>query len=123
VPLLVCCFFRLLPVQDNLTKTMKTMIHSALLIVLLASAAVVEGGPLAYATCQTACNYGAVSCYSAAGLIFGVSTAASAATGPVGWVAWLTTTPTSTLAAAAACSAAQGVCMAACTPLLVAPTP
>ena len=37
-------------------------------------------------------------------------------TGPVGWWAWLT-------GAAAACSAGQGVCMAACTSLLIAPTP
>ncbi|CAF1621987.1 unnamed protein product, partial [Didymodactylos carnosus] len=83
----------------------------------------VSSGPLAYAACQTACNYGAVTCYSLAGLTFGVTTAAAAATGPVGWWAWLTSTPTSTIAAAAACSAAQGTCMAACTPLLVAPTP
>ncbi|UJR16804.1 hypothetical protein I4U23_003703 [Adineta vaga] len=83
----------------------------------------VFSGPLAYAACQTACNYGAVTCYAAAGLTFGASTAAAAATGPVGWWAWLTSTPTSTVAAAAACSAAQGACMAACTPLLVAPTP
>ncbi|CAF1260355.1 unnamed protein product, partial [Rotaria magnacalcarata] len=55
----------------------------------------VSPGPLAYGACQTACNYGAVTCYSLAGLTFGVST----------------------LAAAATCSAAQGACMAACTPL------
>jgi len=62
-------------------------------------------GPLAWGTCQTACNLGAVKCYSASGLIFGVS-------GPItGGIAAFT------------CSAIQGTCMAACTPLLVAPTP
>jgi hypothetical protein len=60
-------------------------------------------GPIAFGVCQTACNAGAVLCYSAARLTFG-------AAGPPGW-------------AAAACSAAQGVCMAACVPLLLVPTP
>jgi hypothetical protein len=94
-----------------------------LFIFLLSIPPLVSGGPLTYAACQTACNYGAVTCYSLAGLTFGVSTAGAAVTGPVGWWAWLTSTPTSTIAAAAACSAAQGTCMAACTPLLVAPSP
>jgi hypothetical protein len=100
------------------SKRMKTLF---IFFVLLPS--LVSSGPLAYAACQTACNYGAVTCYSLAGLTFGVATAGAAATGPVGWWAWLTSTPTSTIAAAAACSAAQGTCMAACAPLLVAPTP
>lgn len=69
-------------------------------------------GPLAWAACQTACNAGAVACYSAAGLTFGI-------TAPVTWWAWFAGAP----AAAAACSAIQGTCMAACTPLLLAPTP
>ncbi|CAF0957721.1 unnamed protein product [Rotaria magnacalcarata] len=94
-----------------------------LFIFLLILPVLVSSGPLAYGACQTACNYGAVTCYSLAGLTFGVSTAAATATGPVGWWAWLTSTPTSTLTAAAACSVAQGTCMAACTPLLIAPTP
>ena len=89
-----------------------------LLILFLLLPTVAYSGPLAYGLCQTACNYGAVTCYSLAGLTFGVTTAVATATGPVGWWAWLTTTPTSTLAAAAACSAAQGTCMAACTPLM-----
>ena len=93
------------------------------LILLLLLPTLVSSGPLAYAGCQTACNYGAVTCYSLAGLTFGVSTVGAAATGPVGWWAWLTSAPASTIGAAAACSAAQGACMAACTPLLVAPTP
>jgi hypothetical protein len=73
-----------------------------------------QSGPVTYAACQTACNYGAVTCYSYAGLTFGVATTVGVITGPVGWWAWLTTTPTSTLAWAAGCSAAQGTCMAAC---------
>ena len=92
-------------------------------IILLLSTTLASAGPLAYAACQTACNYGAVTCYSLAGLTFGAATVGAAATGPVGWWAWLTSTPTSTIAAAAACSAAQGTCMAACASLLVAPTP
>lgn len=94
-----------------------------MLLLLAAFVALVAGGPLSYAACQTACNSGAVYCYGAAGLTFGVATAAGASTGPVGWWAWLTNAPASAIAAAAACSAAQGTCMAACTPLLVAPTP
>eukprot|EP01087_Luapelamoeba_hula_P009742 TRINITY_DN2544_c0_g1_i1.p2 TRINITY_DN2544_c0_g1~~TRINITY_DN2544_c0_g1_i1.p2 ORF type:complete len:114 (+),score=12.37 TRINITY_DN2544_c0_g1_i1:146-487(+) len=82
-----------------------------------------EAGPVAYAACQTACNYGAVTCYASVGLTFGTVTIAGAATGPIGWWAWLCATPTSTLAGAAACSAAQGTCMAACVALLTAPTP
>lgn len=92
-------------------------------ILLLLATNLVFAGPLAYAACQTACNSGAVTCYSLAGLTFGAATAGAAVTGPVGWWAWLTSAPTSTVAAAAACSAAQGACMAACTSLLVAPTP
>lgn len=80
-------------------------------------------GPLAYAACQSACNYGAVCCYSSVGLKFGAVTLAGAATGPGGWIAWLASAPASTIALAATCSAAQGTCMAACTPLLLAPTP
>jgi hypothetical protein len=81
---------------------MTTVIRLLILSVLLSLA---HGGPVAYAFCQTACNMGAVTCYAAAGLTFGVS-------GPIGPVAGAT-----------ACSAAQGVCMALCTPLLIAPTP
>lgn len=70
----------------------------------------VAAGPLVVALCYSACNAGVVSCYSAAGLVFG--------TNPVGWVAWLAGGP----AAASACSAAQGACMAACTVSVAAPT-
>ena len=96
---------------------------TALILCVFTFFTLASAGPLTYAACQTACNYGAVSCYAAAGLTFGVSTAAGAATGPVGWFAWLWTAPASTIAAAVACSAAQGTCMAACASLLVAPTP
>lgn len=78
-----------------------------------------SAGPLAYATCQTACNAGAVLCYAKSGLVFGTVTIGTAPAGPLAWAA-------SVLgfgSAAALCSAAQGTCMAACTPLLVAPTP
>ena len=42
-------------------------------LLLLSCLCAVEAGPLAYAACQTACNAGAVYCYSQAGLVFGVS--------------------------------------------------
>ena len=93
------------------------------LLVLLFIIGIAAAGPVTYGACQTACNYGAMTCYSLAGLKFGVATAAGAATGPIGWWAWVATAPASTLAAAAACSAAQGACMTACATLLVAPAP
>jgi hypothetical protein len=68
----------------------------ALLIFLLVLPSLVSSGQSAFATCQSACNYGADKCFSLAGLIFGVH-------------------------ANSACSAAQGTCMAACLPLLVVP--
>ena len=52
---------------------------------------------ISYGACQTACNAGVVTCYTAAGLTFG------AATGGVALPA-----------AAIACNTAQGTCMAAC---------
>ena len=64
-----------------------------------------EGGPIAWAACQTACNAAWVTCMTAAGLTAGVAV------------------PPALIAAAAACSSAQGACMTLCTPLLVAPTP
>ena len=65
----------------------------------------VAAGPVAWAACQTACNVGYGTCLAALGLTAG------------------TAFPPSLVALAALCSAAQGTCMAACTPLLVAPTP
>ena len=58
----------------------------------------VIAGPVSYASCQTACNTGAVLCYLSAGVVFGVGNV------PL-------------------CSSIQGVCMASCTPFLIAPIP
>ncbi len=68
------------------------------LIILLILTNLVFCGPLYYAACQTACNAGAMTCYTLAGITYGFGMAPS-------------------------CSLAQGKCMAACTPLLVAPSP
>ncbi|KIM37591.1 hypothetical protein M413DRAFT_448389 [Hebeloma cylindrosporum] len=73
----------------------------------IASASVVQGGPIAYGICQTGCNAVVVACYSAAGATFGTVVAAIAA-------------PPALLA----CNAALGTCSAACaTVALLAPTP
>lgn len=87
-------------------KAFLVLLASLILSLLIGA---VSAGPLAYAGCQTACNSGYVVCMAASGLVAGT-------TGPVGWWAWLT-------GAAGACSLVQGTCMAACTPLLIAPTP
>ncbi|KAG5682636.1 hypothetical protein PVAND_011975 [Polypedilum vanderplanki] len=71
-----------------------------LTILLIASNA--NAGPLAYAACQTVCNGGAVACYAAAGFTFGTVTVGLG-------------TPLVILG----CNAALGVCMVACSPLLV----
>jgi hypothetical protein len=68
------------------------------LIVLFMLTNLVFCGPVSYAICQTACNTGAMTCYAIVGITYGVGVAP-------------------------ACSLAQGKCMAACTPLLIAPTP
>lgn len=70
-----------------------------------ASLPTVLGGPFTYALCQTGCNFGAVTCYAAAGFTFGTVLAVTA--------------PASILA----CNALQGACMAACAVSLVAPIP
>jgi len=57
-------------------------------IFLLLLPTLVSSGPLAYAACQTDCNYGAVTCCSLAGLTFWVATAGAAAMGHFGWLAW-----------------------------------
>jgi hypothetical protein len=69
----------------------------------------VNAGPATWGACQTACNSGYVACLSLSGIVAGT-------TGPVSWWAWLTS-------AATTCSAIQGACMVACTPLITAPTP
>lgn len=85
-----------------------------LVTAVLLMAVACEAGPIAWGACQTACNGGAVVCYTQAGLVFG----AAVASGPPGWL-FAGAGP----AAAAACSVAQGACMTLCTPLMVAPTP
>jgi hypothetical protein len=85
----------------------------AVVTLLVVMSEVADAGPLLVGACYTACNAGAVSCYAAAGLTFGVGL------GPAGWWSIFTGGPQ---AAAAACSAAQGVCMAACTTGLAVPT-
>jgi hypothetical protein len=82
-----------------------------LLLPLCVLFATVNAGPGAVALCYTACNTGCMTCYAAAGVTFGTT--------PVGWWAALWGAP----AAVAACGAIQGSCMAACTALVVAPTP
>ncbi|CAE6406837.1 unnamed protein product [Rhizoctonia solani] len=66
----------------------------------------VEAGPIAMGLCYTACNAGYVTCCTVAGVTAGTFTLGLGIP-----------------AAVAACSVVQGACMAACTPLLVAPTP
>jgi len=96
---------------------MKSFSFLVICAVTLLGASMVRGGPIAAGSAvaygYSACNAGYVTCLAASGLTAGV-------VGPVGWVAWLTSAP-------AACSAAQGVCMAACTAgglsMVAAPTP
>uniref|UniRef100_A0A914W3Y0 Uncharacterized protein n=1 Tax=Plectus sambesii TaxID=2011161 RepID=A0A914W3Y0_9BILA len=76
-----------------------------ILIIALAVAPPVEGGPALGTLCVTACNAGVVTCYTAAGLVFGTVTA--------GIGAW---------PAVAGCSLAQGACMATCAVSFVTPT-
>lgn len=77
------------------------------ILLVIISLAVSDAGPVSVGLCYSACNAGYVSCMAASGLV-------SSGAGPVGWWAWLT-------GAAAACSATQGICMSACTALVVAP--
>ena len=82
------------------------------LIVALVTLATAFSGPLACGLCYTACNAGYGTCLGLVGVTAGV-------TAPVTWSGWFYGVP----AACVACSLAQGTCMAACTPLCVAPTP
>ncbi|CAE6470868.1 unnamed protein product [Rhizoctonia solani] len=66
----------------------------------------VQAGPIAMGMCYSACNAGYVTCCVSAGTVAGTFTLGLGVP-----------------AAIAACSAVQGTCMAACTPLLLAPTP
>ncbi|CUA77418.1 hypothetical protein RSOLAG22IIIB_02431 [Rhizoctonia solani] len=66
----------------------------------------VQAGPIAMGLCYSACNAGYVTCCASAGAIAGTFTLGLGVP-----------------AALAVCSVVQGTCMAACTPLLAAPTP
>jgi len=68
-------------------------------------ASTTTGGPIAWGACQTACNAAYCTCLASLGLTAGVAF------------------PPSLILSGGLCSAAQAACMAACTPLLVAPTP
>ncbi|QRV90993.1 transmembrane protein [Ceratobasidium sp. AG-Ba] len=65
-----------------------------------------QAGPVAMGLCYSACNAGYVTCCTTAGAVAGTFTLGLGVP-----------------AALFACSAVQGACMAACTPLLAAPTP
>ncbi|QRV76181.1 transmembrane protein [Ceratobasidium sp. AG-Ba] len=66
----------------------------------------VQAGPVAMGLCYSACNTGYVTCCTAAGVTAGTFTLGLGVP-----------------AALLGCSAVQGACMAACTPLLAAPSP
>lgn len=74
---------------------MKQIKYLIILLVLLPC--LTSAGLVAYGTCQTACNAGAVTCYTLASAVFGVGSVPS-------------------------CGVIQGKCMSACTPFLAAPT-
>ncbi|CAG2103135.1 unnamed protein product [Medioppia subpectinata] len=84
-------------------STKLALLLIAVIVVILVSES--SAGPVSWAACQTACNVGYVTCCVIAGGIAGTFTLVGAP------------------AALAACSTVQGSCMAACTPLLLAPTP
>ena len=67
------------------------------LIILILSNISVNGGIIGYGICQTGCNALVVSCYAAAGCVFGTVTAG-----------------TGVPAAIIACNAGLGACMAGC---------
>jgi hypothetical protein len=82
------------------------------LLVVFTSLATAFSGPAAVALCYTACNAGYGTCLGLVGVTAGV-------TAPVTWAGWFYGVP----AACAGCSLVQGTCMAACTPILLTPTP
>ncbi|KAG9125829.1 hypothetical protein FRC07_006057 [Ceratobasidium sp. 392] len=86
---------------------MKLSLTSIVAIMTIAlSAERAQAGPVAMGLCYSACNAGYVTCCATAGAIAGTFTLG------LGVPAALFT-----------CSVVQGTCMAACTPLLAAPTP
>ncbi|PWY89453.1 hypothetical protein BO94DRAFT_534229 [Aspergillus sclerotioniger CBS 115572] len=72
---------------------------------LLIAGSVVVGGPAAYGVCQAGCSSVVVSCYAAAGFVFGMVPAVAAPP------------------AIAGCNSAYGTCQAACATILLAPFP
>jgi hypothetical protein len=114
-------FSGFLPFSPTNQQTTSTMIYQTLAIAILLLAHVgsfVSAGPVLVAACYSACNAGAVTCYTGAGLVFGTVTLA---TGPPSFWAMLTG-GAGVAAAATACGAIQGSCMAACTTMIAAPT-
>lgn len=85
----------------NAKITLIFLVATILALIPLSSA-----GLVSYGMCQTACNAAWVTCYASAGLIAGATTAGAALP-----------------AAAITCNTIQGVCMASCAALLIAPTP
>ena len=83
-----------------------------LFVLVLSLFQVVNSGPVTGALCYTACNAGYGACLGLVGVTAGV-------TAPVTWAGWWYGVP----AACVGCSVAQGTCMAACTPLFIAPSP
>merc|ERR1712142_860939 len=86
------------------SMSMKTFLFSVLLLFLCLPCS--RAGPLSYGACQTGCNTVWVACVSAAGGVAVVSTGGAGVP-----------------AAILACNAANGVCMATCAALLLAPSP
>lgn len=93
---------------------------------LLAGSQTVEAGPIAWGVCQSACNTGYVTCLAGTGYVAGEYADIIDKyhlTKSINHWAGTFTLGLGVPAAVWACSAIQGVCMAACTPLLVALTP
>ena len=82
-----------------------------LIFVLLLAITVIDAGQLDYMQCQDVCSEAVVACYKAAGLDFG--TKSTEEPKPEVWK----------LAAKVACHIAFGQCSAACTAMVLAPTP
>ncbi|KAF8604943.1 hypothetical protein BDV93DRAFT_491014 [Ceratobasidium sp. AG-I] len=78
----------------------------AVVAVALNASQPVQAGPIAMGLCYSACNAGYVACCASAGTTAGTFTLGLGVP-----------------AAVAGCSGAQGACMAACTTLIVTPTP
>lgn len=104
-----------------------TMKVSFIIVFTCAVAAPASAGPIAWGLCQTACNAGFGTCLGGFGLIAG--TLFGTSFGCAVRITLYNLTFSGIVfapalgAVAAGCSLAQGTCMVACTPLLLAPTP